>query len=204
MGERGSVKRIIRDLQQGGSSEEGFRRLFDLYRAPIYRFFAKRGFSPDECEDLTQETFIGIYKGISSYRGQARFESWILTIATNAFRKELRRRSARKRSGNEVSLDAGRDDPSAPTRAETIPSPWPDPAAAVVSRERVGILREAIEGLPRQMQRCLILRVVAGLTYKQIGEALRISTETVKAHLGQARKRVKEGLEERYENGGRG
>lgn len=198
-----AVERLIEDLQRGGSSGESFRRLFDLYRTPIFRFFAKRGFSPEECEDLTQETFIGIYKGISSYRGQARFESWILTIATNAFRKELRRRSARKRSGSEVSLDAGQEDPSAPDRAATIPSPRLDPAGEVVSRERAWVLREAVEGLPGQMRRCLILRVVAGLTYRQIGETLRISTETVKAHLGQARKRVKKALAERYENGGR-
>src|SRR5215510_16320609 len=95
-----SVHRIIERLQASPSSrEEDFRCLFDLFYPRVYHFFLKRGFSPQDCLDLTQETFLGIYRGIGTFRRDARFETWLFKVATNAFRKRLRRGTADKRTG---------------------------------------------------------------------------------------------------------
>jgi len=85
-----SVQAILQELQAGIAVEENFRRLVDLYHRPLYRFFTRHGFSPQDCLDLTQETFLGIYRGIASFRGDARFETWLYRVATNAWRKRLR------------------------------------------------------------------------------------------------------------------
>ena len=176
-----SVQKIIEELQAGISVEENFRLLCDLYHRPLYHFFARRGFPPQDCLDLTQETFLGIYRGIGTFRRDARFETWLFKVATNAFRKRLRWGTADKRTGEEVPLDAD-------------PAGGPVPGYGMFERERARLLRDAIERLPEQMRKCLILRVYHEMNYREIGTVLRLSPETVKVHLFQARKRLQEEL----------
>lgn len=184
------VRQILAEMQSGSAKEDHFRRLVDLYYTPVYRVFAKRGFAPDDCLDLTQETFLGIYTGIGSFRREADFDTWLFKIAMNAFRKRLRWRAAEKRRGEEVAIDGEEDD------AEPIPlaSSEPAPAEAALQRERSRVLREAMDKLPEQMRKCMVLRVEQDLKYREIAVALRLSPETVKAHLFQARKRLQEML----------
>jgi len=183
-----SVQAIVEELQAGRSFEEGFRRLVDIYHRPLYRFFSRHGFSPQDCLDLTQETFLGIYRGIGSFRGDARFETWLYRVATNAWRKRLRHSVAEKRAGEEVPLGGGREEE--PTTA-VLPAGDPTPGDRLLQEERRRLLRAAIERLPEQMRKCLILRVDRELKVGDIATLLRLSPETVKAQLFQARKRLR-------------
>lgn len=176
-----SVQKIIEELQAGISMEENFRLLCDYFHRPLYHFFSKRGFPAQDCLDLTQETFLGIYRGIGTFRRDARFETWLFKVATNAFRKRLRWGTADKRAGEEVPLDAE-------------PPGGTVPGEEMFERERARLLREAIERLPEQMRKCLILRVYHEMKYREIATVLRLSPETVKVHLFQARKRLQEEL----------
>lgn len=179
------VQEIIERLQSA-PREEDFRRLFDLYYPRVVHFFARRGFPPQDCQDLTQETFLGIYKGIGTFRRDARFETWLFTIATNAWRKRLRHGTAGKREGQEVPLEP--EGAAPPDTAE------PPADEEMLRRERSRRLREAVEKLPEQMRRCLTLRVYQEMKYREIAALLRLSPETVKVHLFQARRRLREEL----------
>jgi RNA polymerase sigma-70 factor, ECF subfamily len=184
-----SVQSIIERLQGAGAPrEEDFRRLFDLFYPRLVHFFARRGFPPQDCLDLTQETFLGIYRGIGSFRRDSRFETWLFSIATNAYRKRLRWGVADKREGQEVPLE-----PDGTTRNEPRDES-PPPGEDVLRKERSRLLREAVEKLPDQMRRCLVLRVYQEMKYREIAALLRLSPETVKVHLFQARKRLREEL----------
>jgi RNA polymerase sigma-70 factor, ECF subfamily len=187
-----SVSRMIERLQAGSPREEDFRRLFDLYYARVHAFFARRGFPPQDCLDLTQETFLGIYRGIGTFRRDARFETWLFKIATNAYRKRLRWGAAEKREAQEVPLEAGGDDDD----GRRVEPAAPEPAAGetLLRKERSRMLREAIEKLPEQMRKCLMLRVYQEMKYREIATLLRLSPETVKVHLFQARRRLQEEL----------
>jgi RNA polymerase sigma-70 factor (ECF subfamily) len=182
------VQTIIERLQGDSPTPEDFRRLFDLYYPRVQLFFARRGFSPQDCHDLTQETFLGIYRGIGAFRREARFETWLFKIATNAYRKRLRWGTAEKRDGREVPLESGEEGEC----AGRIEPPATEPPAGedLLRRERSRLLREAIEKLPDQMRRCLMLRVYQELKYREIATLLRLSPETVKVHLIQARRRL--------------
>jgi RNA polymerase sigma-70 factor, ECF subfamily len=183
------VQSIVEELQAGRSFEENFSRLVDLYHRPVYRFFTRQGFAAQDCLDLTQETFLGIYRGIGSFRGDARFETWLFRVATNAGRKRVRSAATGKRAGQEVPLD-GAAEPDEPSPTGEIPSAGPAPPDALLAEERRRLLREAIERLPDQMRRCLVLRVDRELKVRDVATLLRLSPETVKAHLFQARKRL--------------
>ncbi|MES1241386.1 MAG: sigma-70 family RNA polymerase sigma factor [Acidobacteriota bacterium] len=178
---------ILEELQAGISVEENFRRLCEAFHRPLYHFFAKRGFPPQDCLDLTQETFLGIYRGIGSFRRDARFETWLFTVATNAFRKRLRTGAAEKRSGEEVSIEGSQDDRGLEERAV---DDGPVPGEGMLRKERTRLLRGAIERLPEQMRKCLVLRVYHEMKYREIATVLKLSPETVKVHLVQARRRL--------------
>ena len=187
------VEAILRELQAGAPPEERFRRLFEIYYGPLRSFFARRGFSPEDCEELTQETFLGIYTGIGAFRGEAGFETWMWKIANNTWRKRRRWWSAEKRVAEEVPLDEGGDLEETPLAVQ-VRETAPDPGQAAIDRERSRLLREAIEGLPEQMRKCLMLRIYQDLKYREIAVVVRLSIETVKAHLFAARRRLQQEL----------
>ena len=184
------VQGLIEQLQAGSSRDEAFRRLFDLYSHRLYHFFTRRGFSHQDSLDLTQEAFLGIYRGMGTYRRDASFETWLFKIATNAYRKRLRWGAAEKRGAWEVPLeDEEEGGPMERVAAADAPAP-----EEVLRKERSRLLRQAIDKLPEQMRKCLVLRIDRELRYKEIAVLLRLSPETVKVHLFQARRRLQEEL----------
>jgi len=187
-----SAGAIFEELQAGSRREENFHRLFDLYYGRVVRFFAKRGIPAEDCRDLAQDTFVGIYRGIGAFRGEAELDAWIFKIAANLYRKRLRWGAAEKRAGTDVAQPAEilGDGPAA------IPAEGSAPDSRILDQERSRLLRAAVQTLPDQMRNCLILRVYYDLKYREIATAMRISIETVKAHLFQARQRLKESLGE--------
>ena len=186
-----SVQDLIEQLQTGSSRDEAFRRLFDLYSPRLYHFFLRRGFPHQECLDLTQETFLGIYRGMQTFRRDSSFETWLFTIATNAWRKRLRRGAAGKRGAQEVPLEE--EDGGGPA-GRIAAADAPLPGEEMLRKERSRLLRQAIDKLPEQMRKCLVLRIDQELKYREIAVLLRLSPETVKVHLFQARRRLREEL----------
>lgn len=190
------VESLIEQLQapaSRGDANEAFRRLFDLYSPRLYHFFSRRGFPHSDCLDLTQETFLGIYKGVGAFRRDASFETWLFKIATNAYRKRLRWGVAGKRDAPEVSLEGSGDEGGA-MAAALAATDLPAPGEEMLRRERSLVLRQAIDRLPDQMRKCLVLRVDHEMKYKEIAVVLRLSPETVKVHLAHARRRLQEEL----------
>lgn len=175
---------IFQRLRDGADPEGSFRLLFDRFYGPLYRFFERRGFSAEECQDLIQETFLRVYQGIAGFRGEARWVHWLFRIAANTAVKALRHRAAAKRAGHSVPLEAEEMEDSPPA------SGAPAPLRRLLGKEMQERLTLAIDGLPAQMRRCVRLRVFQDLDYGEIAEILQISPSTVKVQLFKARKRM--------------
>jgi len=186
---RQRVARAVARFQAGLEREASFRLLYDSYFRPLQRFFARKGLPPEECLDLTQETFLGIYKGLATYRERSRFEAWLYRLATNAYRKRLRARRAAKRAAHEVALDDVASAPGAPA------SPAAQPGG-LIDAERRTALQRVVRELPPQMRKCLTLRLYHQLTYRQIAIVMKLKIDTVKAHLHQARSRLHRALKD--------
>lgn len=187
------MPQIVEELQASPLDEESFRLLFEHYYPRLLGFFSRRGFSPEDCLDLIQETFLGIYRGIGSFRRQAQFETWLFEIAMNAYRKMLRLRAAQKRAAQEVPLHLAKSG-EYPEELDVLPSSAPGPDEEALCRERSRTLHEAIKGLPPQMRRCLVLRIDQDLKYREIAVAMRLSLGAVKVHLFEARLRLQKEL----------
>ena len=188
------LRRRVEELRAGIAVEKNSRWLFERYYSRVLGFVRRRGL-PDPAEDLTQDTFLQVFQEIRSFRGQSSFESWLFAIAANVCRNERRRRGREKRDAPEIPLDVG-DEPDAPRLEIAAEQAAPDQDA--FERERRVALNRATLKLPPQMRYCLALRLDRGLKYREIAVLLKISIDTVKAHLFQARQRLKDELGDEY------
>jgi RNA polymerase sigma-70 factor (ECF subfamily) len=184
------ILKIIEEIQAGIRMEENCEKIYKQFRPRIRSFFLRKGFSPQESDDLTQDVFLRVFKSIDTFRRESRFERWLGEIALHIYSNEIRRRKTEKRNAPEQSLDAVTETEEGSAPALAIPSPGPSPEEEVVRNERSKALHAALKDLPDQMRRCCILRYERGLKYKEIAVVMGISIETVKAHLHQARKRL--------------
>lgn len=185
------MERRVAELRRGAHREENFRWLFERYYRPLASFFVNRGLALSAAEDLTQEVFLRVYRSIDKFREEASFETWLFRVARNCWLKEVRREKAQKREAAELSLEevmTGDSPAAVPVSAGG--GGGPDLQEQTLVRERKIHLRRAIGNLPPQMRRCLILRLVYGLKYREIAIALQISIDAVKSHLNQGRRRV--------------
>lgn len=181
------VEQAVRRFQAGENRQEAFRFLYETYFRAIERFFSRKGLPPEDCLDLTQETFLGIYKGLDGYESRQRFTGWLYRVATTTYLKRLRTAATAKRAVVEVSRD-GMEHPEATL---AVPGPQLD---GLLDEERWRALRAAVAELPEQMRDCLTLRLYHQLSYAEIATVKKISIETVKAHLFRARQKLRQTL----------
>lgn len=193
--EDSEVRRAVTELQAGVRAEANSRLIFERYYPWVRRFFKRLGHSPQESEDLAQDTFSQVFERIGSFRQDGSFKSWLFAVASNRHRNEHRRWSREKRNAPEISLDASAD----------ADVPGQDPAAVEIlsdqvfyEQERREALARAMERLPPQMKEVLSLRIGQDLKYREVAVVLGISVETVKAHLFQARQRLRAELGDDY------
>ena len=190
---------LIREIKQGLNVEENFHRLFDRHHAQLLRFFRRKGIPDEQCRDLTQETFISVYKGLRDLRQEDQFESWMFAIAHNVWCRMLEKRSAQKRSVILLSLEEQDESGNQPSIAARLVDKSANALTIVLEKEKLEKVTEALEHLPQQMRRCAQLCVVHQLSYVEVAALMDISVNTVKAHIHQARKALRAQLSSYFE-----
>ncbi len=185
----------LTDVEDRGmaSNRERLERLFRDKYGPIFNFFLKRGFPRAECYDLTQETFFRAMRGLKGFRDEASEATWLFRIARNLWLNKERDRRRLKRHRPEVSLDqAFPQEQEIPDRRAVFGGrETQSPEARLLQQEHVKLVRDALEKLPAQRRRCLVLRL-EGLKYREVADLLGISLQAVRSHLFQARQQMRE------------
>ena len=149
--------------------------------------------SVDDSFDFTQETFFRAFKSKKSFRGEATPKTWLFKIAQNLWLNYLRSKENQRKRVTLVSLDQTtyeRDIPDSSGKADKD-----QPLEHILKNEKKQRLREALDDLPPQMRRCILLRTDQDLKYREIAVVMQLSIETIKALLFQARQRLKEILD---------
>jgi RNA polymerase sigma-70 factor (ECF subfamily) len=150
-------------------------------RGAIYRIVG----SDDEALDLCQETFLKAYRGLGSFKREARFSSWLYQIALNLCRDRLRR----KRGKTWVSLDDLEDGAAAPQ------TPGPTALDLVEARDLSRTVAVAVAALPEEQREVIVLKEYQGLTFLEIAEVLGLPMSTVKTRLYRGLGQLKDQLE---------
>lgn len=189
--------RRVRELQLGHDREKNTRWLFERFFPAIRQLFARWGYSPEECSDLAQDTFLKAFQNVERFQHGSSFETWLFRIAHNLRKNDLRRRGTLKRDADVVSLNHDTAEADWHRDTELI-----DPETRVLNEERARLRRQALgralSRLPPQMRRCCILRLGQGLKYREIAVILGVSMNTVRALLHGARKRLREEIAGKY------
>jgi RNA polymerase sigma-70 factor (ECF subfamily) len=120
----------------------------------------------EDAKDLAQETFVQAYRSLGTFRGQARFSTWLYQIAVNLCLNHLK--SAACQDPAEV--------------GDRLPDARGDSLAVLLTDERDRALAEAIQALPPQQKATLALRVQQGLGHRETAEILECSEGTAKAN----------------------
>ena len=159
-----------------------FRLLVERHQERVFRLVASilGPFADLDAEEVTQEVFVRVHERLDSFRGEARFSTWLYRLAYN--RTIERRRRARLRAPHLPCEDM------APSEA----GPAASPLEAVLERERERAVAALVEGLPDVHRSVVHMYYWMDQSIDEIGEALGIPAGTVKSYLARARQRLKE------------
>lgn len=169
-------EQLLTLLRSTDQREYGFRQLMQQYQQSVYRHVRRMLTQHEDTNDVLQNTFIKVYRGIDNFEGRSSLSTWIYRIATNealTFLDNQKRRIT-------ISLD----DDSRPIsiKAESNQS--------LGSDDIVGRLTSAIHTLPHKQKVVFNLRYYDDMPYDQMSEILNTSVGALKASYHQAAKKV--------------
>jgi RNA polymerase sigma-70 factor (ECF subfamily) len=142
----------------------------------------------EDARDLTQETFLRAYRGLSTFKSEARFSSWLYQIALNLCRDRLRQ----KRGRTLVSLED-----LEPHQSARIQTPGPSAQEVVEARDLSRLISSVMAELPEEQREVIVLKEYQGLTFQEIANVLRVPVSTVKTRLYRGLVQMREHLERR-------
>ena len=173
--------------------------LFDRHYAAAGRFIFQLGYSftPEDMEEICQETFLSVIRNLRRFEGRSHFQTWVFRIAANKARDYRQRQIAAKRGGGIEAI------PLHPTNAPGAvapnpPCPNPGPDADLVNSENSALLIQALEQLEAPARELIELRYFAGFTYEQIGQSLKINPKTVGSRLSRCLDQLEELLKSSF------
>ena len=174
-----------------GGDVRAFAVLVEKYQDKLFNTtYRLCGNYQDACE-LTQEAFLRALKGISGFRCEAKFYTWLFRIALNLVRSH-QRRAGRKHFSSLDEPDGKLE--LASQAAGLLGGDCADPAGRAMRAERDGQVMAALGRLAEQYRTVIVLRDIEGLDYEQIAETLGIPVGTVKSRVHRGRLALKEYL----------
>lgn len=171
-----------------------FEDLVALYERPVYSVLLRLLNDPEEARDAAQETFLKVYRGLASFRGDSGLKTWIYRIAINQAMNQQRWWRRRHREET-VSLDLSRGD-SDVTLGSLLPSRVASPEQMAMDGERESRVMKALSEIKRDYRIALVLREIEGLSYEEIAETLSISIGTVKSRIARGREELRRRVKE--------
>jgi RNA polymerase sigma-70 factor (ECF subfamily) len=177
---------------------ESFAQLMRLHEKQIYNFTYRMLGSVGEAEDLTQDIFIAAFRGIRSFRGEAKFSTWLYRIALNQARNRIKYLSRRKFFARQTTrADYGGN--TASESPEGLADSAPTPEQWTMTKDLAAQVQECLNQIPPQARQILILRDVQGFSYEELSDMLSLKPGTVKSRLHRARAAMRECLSEKLE-----
>jgi RNA polymerase sigma-70 factor (ECF subfamily) len=176
---------LVAACQNG--DDAAFRKLVEETQEDVYNLAYHMLDSVQEAEDMMQEVYLRVWRGLSDFRGDAKFSTWLYRITTNVC---LNRRRHFARRLHVI------DDEDA---LEESIATHDDPAEATIRQEQKAVLWKTVSYLPSKYRTVIDLFYQKQLTYDEISELLSVPLGTVKGHLNRARKALAKRLRHKEE-----
>jgi RNA polymerase sigma-70 factor (ECF subfamily) len=166
-----------------------FEELVREHQEFVFRTLARLTGGGEHVEDLAQEVFLRLYRGLDNFRGEARLTTWLYRITLNVAQDEWKRR---KKEQAHTSFD----DPEAGW-AERIPGNDGDAEQILSQRQAMADVNNALAELSEAERAVIVMFHQEECTYEQIALVLKLPLNTVRTHLHRGRRKLKEKLKER-------
>jgi RNA polymerase sigma-70 factor (ECF subfamily) len=208
---------LIAALRRG--EEAAFAKLLGQYHGALVRLAMVYVGDRAIAEEVAQETWLGVLRGLERFEGRSSLKTWIFRILTN------RAKTRGEREGRTIAFSAlasgelESDDPAVeperflpadhprwPGHWASAPRPWSgDPEARLLSNETGTYIRQAVDRLPSSQRAVIILRDVQGFESEEVCELLGLTATNQRVLLHRARSKVRGALEQYMsEQGGAG
>jgi RNA polymerase sigma-70 factor (ECF subfamily) len=168
-----------------GGDQDAFAQLVQRHQRRVFNLVFRMLQQYEEANEVTQETFLAAWQGLSSFRGDARFSTWLYRIAYNCCLKQLEQRKKDKALNAAIQAEHLLDHADKEERASTV----------LEIHDFQNLVREHLSMLPAKYRVVLVLRHLQEMTYEEMAEILTIPIGTIKTHLFRARNLLKERLE---------
>lgn len=153
-------------LAQSGNKEALGILLRDNYPI-IYGYLLKVTLNEEEAKDITQEVMVKAIININRFLGEAKFSTWLISIASNTFKDNLRRKKRYSAVDiNEISLEA-------PDNVEE----------QVINKEMIDRLKKSLLKIPEEKRMAFVLKHFYHYSYEEIGQILKCPIGTVRSRL---------------------
>ncbi len=172
---------------------QAFEELVKRYEGKIYGHTLRLLGNREDAQDVLQETFLNVFKGLENFRGDSSFSTWIYRIATNNALMRLRKLSHAERELNDELP------PPESMKRQALASHILDPKDAFLEKEMLRELDKAVERLPEKYRSIFLLRDVEELSTDRTANVLGISEAAVKSRLHRARLFIREALLKKFE-----
>jgi RNA polymerase sigma-70 factor (ECF subfamily) len=154
------------------------------YERQLYAFASRLSGDPDSAEDLVQEALIRAWSSLKRFDPERDFRGWLFGIAAHVCTDRLRRRGRRKEAPASEALPEVAD-----------PDPASDPPRAVERRELAEEVAAALRQLSPAYRTVLLLRFQHGMTFREIGAALKTNPKAVEIRIRRAKAKLRPLLE---------
>jgi len=180
---------LVARARQGDPA--AFGELVDRHRAAVYRAALAALGSPADAEDAAQDAFLLAYRRLDSFRGDASFKTWLLTIT---WHQAINRR--RSLTGIWRRMVTPKTDEEAEAAMAAIAASEPSPEQAAEQEQLRHGIRRAIRALSPKLRDALLLAQAGEYSYEEIGAMVRAPTGTIKWRVSEARRVIRKHLKE--------
>jgi RNA polymerase sigma-70 factor (ECF subfamily) len=184
-------KHLLARCLKGDS--EAWDEIFDRHYVVCARFIAplSPSLSPEDVEEICQETFLTAIRSLATFKGQSQFRTWLFRIAANKTRDFIERRRAQKRGGGETPVSLNAESPESGLAIDP-PSQAPRPDEMLTNQERFSEVHTALVAIGEPCRETIELRYFGDLSYEEIGAALETNPKTVSSRLSKCLDKLQE------------
>jgi RNA polymerase sigma-70 factor, ECF subfamily len=179
-------------LRVRADDETAFAEIVERYQHRLVAVMHHLVGRLDEAEDLAQEVFLRVYRNRHTYSPQAKFATWLFTIANNLALNSLRDRKRKP----VVPLESHDPAKSGPFPTDHLMSKRePSPTLGLQQAELAAVIRRALDDLNERQRMAVVLNKFEDMKYAEIAEVMDLSVKAVKSLLSRARAKLREALE---------
>ncbi len=178
------IDQILVERAQAGD-RQAFDQLVSKYQRKLGRLLSRFVRDAAEVEDVTQEAFIKAYRALPSFRGDSAFYTWLYRIGINTAKNFLVAQGRRAPTSTQFDSEEAETFDSADQLRDIN-----TPESLLMSKQIGETVNSAIDALPEELRRAIVLREIDGLSYEEIADMMSCPIGTVRSRIFRAREAV--------------